>query len=155
MGGYRTLLTTRFVRKARSNKNDLEQRQNFPCSFNPDVQNIRVEKVIILVRLHGRPVLWGSYPEDVLACQKPDNAHGFVCVSLQPLHQVDFPRILRNSRVPNKGIDDGTGSDSDRLGGLSVEVYASSTAFKGPVEGQAKELRTWSGNFVPFTVWAR
>lgn len=104
VGGYKNLLTALLIETPKS-RNVVEQRQ-IEAWATVQGQKFRSKKVMVLVRLHGLALLWGSYPQDALADPEGYIDHGFVGVSLQSLHPVDFPKILRTAeyrrRVSNK-----------------------------------------------------
>lgn len=148
VGGYKILLSSLLIEPQRS-RNIVEQRQKAWDTVQG--QNFRSKKVMILVRLHGRAVLWGSYPQDAL--ETPSEGHignGFVGVSLHSLYPVDFPKALKNNRVLKKGINTWADSVTERVAGLSLEVYGFFTLTKGL--GPASGEQSWCGKHLPSAV---
>lgn len=154
VGGYKTMLTSRLIETPRSDENGLEQRQQgLDSGKTTDFKKINVDRVVILFRLHGRPVLWGTYPQDALATfDEMDIQKITIGVSLQQLDPgADLVKVLRpNAQVRKKG-NEGNQNAIERVKGLSLEVYAS----VDPVQGReaAQEVQTWCGLYAPRNIW--
>lgn len=154
VGGYKILLKTHYFKPSRSSS-PVEQKQPAWHRSTTKHEKLNVEKVIILARLRGRPVLWGSFPGTGSATRYPDTVDSSVSVSLQPLYPIDFTTVLRTSLAANKDEDYTTMTAIQHLpAGISLEVYGFFNS-QGSVEGQepAASVQTWSGHYLPHFLW--